>query len=796
MLQMPVADQSPDLTEVDQGSVDIMDQGPAQKPPRPTIPDQLKDWTRKWWMETSPSPERTEALEQYKLDYATLFPEKEMTAQGLRGKKAGAKRSRKDNREVMTPRVYQYSLQTQALLCPGDLSIKIEARDEIPPMGGMPKTAGTKSRDPYLEQFARTIDDRLSRHYDECAMMPTLRDFSRHCVWFQAGVIKLGYQREIGDSGLVGNRLPDAQDDLQYFQYLLLCYLRGDFDKTDADFQTLVHLKETIADSHEIDVYQNLIAENIPLTRFIWDPQVKSGPGMRNAKWQGDEFVMTGAEILSQWPYKPKPDGTWEGVHEDDLKHSSVYDRAGTLIEEAESRKVRNTEQFDSGSKRQRESDPIEDRCFLVREVWAACEGKRVFWLIDGLDYPARNWRPKRQHGFWYPYFTHVLNPQPGSWLGRSDTQQQGPVQDRINRKKSDQEIARWLSMGGRGVADVSQVDGKVIDDIRNLSPGEILKANLQGEDIRKALMWLEVPYFKEAFETTDDEADERLTHRMPSAAMGVTDAKTTATAINAATQGSNIAFQDRQSEFNMFLSAFVQASAEIVILEDRPEDVRSESGPHALWPKVFGDKEAQKIKAEIEKRVNDQVTEQVQATIYEAQMSGSVAGLDPVAMTEQIDHQIAMLTEQECLKSFGYPEPLSREGLYKKLQFKIKANMNAAMDKEKEIQNITMLLQQVIGLGIPINPEPVARLLSSLYGAGDEFNDIFKPDPNQLVAMLAQIAQADPSQITPESAATIAKMGMMAAQYLQQAGIDPATGQPIDGGEAPAKEKSPVAAT
>jgi hypothetical protein len=116
---------------------------------------------------------------------------------------------------------------------------------------------------------------------------------------------------------------------------------------------------------------------------------------------------------------------------------------------------------------------------------------------------------------------------------------------------------------------------------------------------------------------------------------------------------------------------------------------------------------------------------------------------------------------------------------------------------------SITKLLHEMIGLGVPVNPEPIARLLSNLMGEDDQFAQMFKPDPNQLVAMLDQIAQVDPGRLTPEAATVLAKLGMLAQEVLAQAqpaagggaasapapgggGAAPAAEEPAAGGEAP----------
>jgi hypothetical protein len=748
-----------------------------QKPPRPTVPKELREWTRKWAEETNGSAEFVDACRQYDEDMRCLFPADALKKESkfFPGRKVGAKRPRKANREVQIGRIFQNSQQSLAVLMPGDINFRVKARPEIPAMGGMTMEAGP-SRDPYLLQWGLTCDDRIQRHFEEAEFISKMRDWARHTIWFRAGIFKMAYQRDFHMDPLMAGRMGDAQNDAARMQYLLTRLLRGEIEEGSAESYELQCMAKAIQESGEIAVWAGLVGDNIPLNRFICDGRVRSLSNMHTARWQGDIVSMTGADILTRWPYEPKEDGTWEGVHPDDLMECPDLEPDSNL-QQVMARERELWEQRKAGKVAQQTNQDkraaLEDRMFLVKEVWAACESNTVFWLIPGLQYPADKWIPTKRPQRWFPYYQHVLNPQPETWYGRSDTELMAPIQDRRNRKRSDQEIARWLSMGSRGIADVSQIDGQQIDKIRSLSPGDILKMMLNGQgDINKAISWLVVPYNKESFDDTDDAADERLIHRMPEQAMGITDPKTTATAIQTANVGSQIAFTDRQFDFNQAVKRIVSDALEILAQEERPEEVRQDSGPNALWPKIYGDAEAKKLYAQIQEEVKAQVVGEIEGQLFDAEMSGEA----PAISQEQVDQRIAHLTEQKCLETFGFPEPLSREGLFRRSQVQVKVDINGAMDRERRVMSITKLLHEMIGLGIQVNPEPIGRLLSNLMGEDDTFGALFKPDPNQLVAMLAQIAEVDPSKLTPEAATVLANLGLLAQQLLAQ--------QPAEGAE------------
>lgn len=776
-----------------------------EKPPRPKVPDEVRDWTRKWSEKTNGSAEFVDACRQYDEDLQCLFPgdSAKKEAKFIPGRKVGAKRTRRANREVQIGRIFQNAQQSLAVLCPGDISFQVKAKPEIPPMGGMTPQQAGPSRDPYLLQWGMTCDDRIQRHFEEAEFITKLRDWARHLIWFRAGIFKMAYQRDFHLDPLMAGRMGDAQNDAARMQYLLTRLMRGEIKANSAEAYELECLAKGIEEAGEISVWAGLVGDNIPLNRFICDGRVRSLANMHTAAWQGDIITMSGADILTRWPYEPKEDGTWEGVHPDDLMECPDLEPDSNL-QQVMQRERELWENQKSGKASQQVSqdrrEALEDRLFMVKEVWAACESNTVFWFIPGLQYPVDKWVPKKRPQRWFPYYPHVLNPQPETWYGRSDTELMAPIQDRRNRKRSDQEIARWLSMGSRGIADVSQIDGSQIDQIRKLGPGDILKLMLQGGgDITKAIQWLVIPYNKESFDDTDDAADERLIHRMPEQAMGITDPDTTATAIQTANVGSQIAFTDRQFDFNQAVRRVVTDALETLAQEERPEEVRQESGPNALWPKVFGDAEAKKLHKQIQDEVRAAVTAEIEGQLFEAEMSGQAPALNEA----QIDQRIATMTEQKCLETFGFPEPLSREGLFKRSQVHVKVDINGAMDRERRIMSITKLLHEMIGLGINVNPEPIGRLLANLMGEEDQFSSMFKPDPNQLVAMLAQIAEVDPSKLTPEAATVLANLGLLAQEYLATqapagaaGGGSAAPGGDQGGGAAPAAEPAAAPAS
>ncbi len=755
----------------------------GEKPERPKVPEALKASTKAWLEEIRGGADTSDAIRQYKEDLETLFPADRRrrrdtgSTRGANPKKArdlNGQKSRQETREVNVARVFRNSQQTLAMVCPGDISYRWKPRKTIPRPGAM---QGEKDVDQTLSQFALTITDRVERNVEEVGFVQTLRNCFRHGIWFRVGVLKITYQRDFFTDELSEERLPDQQEQVARLKFLVECYQSGQFTKTDPEWHELQQLGEAIGDATCIQLWTGISAEVIPLDRFRCDGRIRQLENINAARWQGDWVVMSGEDILERWPYEllPEPDDSgryWKGVHPDDLSEATPSDENGksVLEEEKDLRGRQNqggnaTARIKPGST-ETNGEEKGKKLYMVFECHARREG-RIQWFIEGMEYPLDEQVKTKGPARFFPYHVLNLNPQPNTIYGRSDTELQGPMQDRINRKMSDEEVARWLSVGLRGIIDSANATGIETLNLGKIKPGTFKLMNLGGKGLKDILQILEMKYDPNAFDKSADETDLQRMARFSQQTLGVTGDAEFSSEVTAADAGAQQAAADKAYDGKLFLQDALNTVAELLIQNETSDMVSKESGIYAVWPTIHSDKQASMIYKQIEDEVAEDLLMEHSAAQTEAMMSGMP---EPEIDEQQLDMQIEERTRQLCQERFGYPHPMSREQLFKRTQVTVTADLNGQLDRERRVLVLTKFLDSITAMGAKVNLEPLARLMAKLMGEDDELGAMLQPDPTQLAATLDQVMRSDPASMTPEGATMIAQLGQLAQQYLVQA--------------------------
>jgi hypothetical protein len=610
----------------------------------------------------------------------------------------------------------------------------------VPPPG---KTFEEAPADPVLAAFGQTLAQEQEEAIERNDMVPTLRSWISQGIWFRAGIVKLTYQRDIRTDCLSDARGPDQQDNGQRLAYLTQLAAWGEIEESDAEWQEKLDLEETLNAGSELEVWAGPRAEVVPLNRFRVSPEVKSFAQIYDARWHNFDYIKTRAEILEKWPYRligTGPDGdVFEGVHPDDLDACATCDEYG--VREKQPKAKRRGQRIDPRPDSENDKD---ERKYLIHERWDRRTG-RVYWLLDGLEYPADTWIPKRQSEQWFPTHVIVFNDDPSCWYGRSDTELQAPIQSRWNRKASEEELQRWLSIPRGFGSDAIEKP----EDIELPAPGRIkIIPGKAGVPINQLLQWMQAPYDPAAFDRSDDERMMRLMARVPEQALGVTDSRTTATAIATANQGASVATSDKQEVVRAALHRFRKALAEMLLQEEKPEDVIRRRGPHAVWPTVYGRRESKVMEAEIDAQVRQAVTDELMQVETQAAMTGQVAPPpDPIA----VDQRIAALKEQLCLEKTGFPAIASREELYRGLRLSVQVSVDNQADAAARFQLIVQALQAISASGLMPDPEALSGLIATIMREERAFSKLFIAKPDDLASRLIQSVQNGKS-LSPEA--------------------------------------------
>ena len=124
---------------------------------------------------------------------------------------------------------------------------------------------------------------------------------------------------------------------------------------------------------------------------------------------------------------------------------------------------------------------------------------------------------------------------------------------------------------------------------------------------------------------------------------------------------------------------------------------------------------------------------------------------LDDPALAEATEQ----LFRQQCIQTFGFPEPQTRESIFRRLVCKVSVKLNAEQDRQERIQGVNLfagailqMAQAATAMGKMLNPKPLLKAAKSLFGADDEIAECFiDPPPMPMMPPGAPGAPVNPSK-------------------------------------------------
>lgn len=680
-------------------------------PPIPDVPKKVRDRVERWWKETNAVPDFDRAVRDWQESHKTLMPAWYDTSDRYKGRIPKELRKRKDDRNVRVPYAYRNVLQGVAMTVPEDHNFSFGPTPVLTPEGL------ATSPDMFLSQFAKTLELVVGAHLAELDWQSTVEEWVQDAHCFPMAVLKVTYDAEYINNALkTHGSSPDSQDKIQRLRRLTEEYALHRFSDQAEEYREMEQLRRTLLGPNGfIQVRKGIYVETIPLNCFRFDQNIRSPSQFYRAAWMSHDALLTREEVLERYPFRELPDGSWTGLHPRDLdKAREGNPQTAPLSDESWLRRF-NPGQYAgeaTGRPQNRERDV---NLILVREIHSLRDGW-VYTLIEGISYPVAAYVPTRTTKRWYPFVPLILNPIAGQVYGVSDVSLVAEIQHRINRKRSDEEKARWISIP-RGVYNTSGLDEKEALKLSDVMPGEYKGINVPGDKLENNLTQIAPPFTPESYDITRDDQDMQQMQSLPAQSMGVTSRAGFATEVQVAAQGAAISVGHRQNRVRRALEDLYTFVAEILLQNVDADEAIAIAGPHALWPKMFDEHEGIKAWATI--------TETAKSMLEMAMMQG-MPPADPDAIAREL-----------CLKQFGFPEPLTREALFRRLRCKVRVNLNSQLDRQQRldgIQKVFMAIQtgaQAAQLsGMAFDPTVVLSLAGDLFGADDNVMRMFTPAP------------------------------------------------------------------
>jgi hypothetical protein len=699
-------------------------------PKRPEIPSNVRAFVKKWWGDTANVPDHDAAVRAARECQKTLFPAWFDRSDRYRGMAPQELRTRSDDRRVRTNLAYRNVLQTVAMTVPDDHGMRWEPIQEV--------GAETGPLNPAHQKMAETLVPVVQAYLNEANWQETIQACVQDACQYRLGVLKIVFDRDFTTDTLKGhaeNR--DQQDNVQRLRVLLEDYNRKVFTQDSEQYKELITLKDSLGLDGELKVWSGIRTELVPIDCFKFDPAVRNFEQIYRASWMSHDVMMSVEEIRSKYPFKLLADGDWEGVHPNDLTTQNRLQTSGT--------RPSNDTFYGTSREKGKGPNPIPDSTaemdrVLVREVWARSLN-RVFVLVDGVEYPVASWVPKNTPAQWYPFRLLRLNRVTGQIYGISDVELQREIQLRINRKRTDEEKARWLSLP-RGIYNTQGIDQAEVNKMRDHNPGEWKGLNLgSAKSIKEVMEFQQFNFTPESFNTAKDEQDMAGMSCLPIQMTGVTGQAKYSSEVEAATQGAAISANARGTIIRRFLEGTYDMVAEILLQELTQQEAQDFAGPLAFWPHIYSEAEAMQVAAALHK----QVDMKAQATLAQAAMTPTLPAAPgmppgppaPPPPQTLIDEMRSQEFEQACMATFGWTEPVSREVILRRLRCKVTVALNTQADRAQRVQaiqsicsSIQMLAQAAQSAGKILNIKPFLKAVQPVFGADIALTEMFQDPP------------------------------------------------------------------
>jgi hypothetical protein len=764
---MPAMDTQPSSAEDAQQSVTQQTDQPFEK--RPPVPSRMRARVEELWKETNGVPDFDRAVSAFRECQKSLFPSWFDRTDPFRGLTPQEQQTRETNRKVRVNYCLKNVQQTVAMLVPDDHSFEFKPIPEV----------GTENEvDPTDQRFGDTLKMELTRHLEEIRWQDIIQGYAQDAVSFRIACMKVTYDASyLGSPVSTNQEDPDTQQNVQRLRVLVEDHARRVFTDQDARFEEMMELKDSLGVEGELETWAGISAESIPLDCIRWDSTVRDIDRIHRARWISHDVLMNGKELRAKFPYRDNGDGTWEGIHPDDIDSLTSGQRGASGVM-GDKFWTSQTAPSEGSAAQSSGTSEAQNRRFLVREVWIRGDGC-VLTLVESLEYPAAKWAPVRTPACWYPFRFFRFNRVQGTVYGISDVEMQRDIQNRVNSKKTDEEKARWLSLV-RWAYSTELIDEQEAIKLKNMNPGELKGINTQGQTLKDVLMELRMEYDPESFNTTKDEQDMRQMASLPEQVQGVTGRATFATEVDAAMQGAAISSNARMASFRREMEATYTMMAELLVQELTPEQVKQDCGPNAFWPQIHSEADGKRLYAEITAQVDQELALQDQAAQFQSSLTGQPYQ-EPNPDEATSARQAAI--EAKCMEVFGCPEPMTREVLFKRMRCKVTVAINAQADRAAQGQSLMQLFGAIQAgataaqaAGMSFDPKPLLKMAGN-----PEWATMFINNPAQLGATFLQLAMQNPQQVPPDLAVQIVQLLLPAAQQAQMAAQQQAqSGQPV----------------
>lgn len=702
------------------------------------------------------APEHAMLVRQWQEIQKTLRPDRFNPADPLRGQRTRESRRPRDDMEVQTPLVARDVKMLLAMSVPEDHVASWRPAKRMPgPMQGTLATTVNDTR----TKFAETLNLVQKAHLTEANWQEVIE------LWAQSGITNtIAWLKVTWSDGnhvspsMVGTGI--ANDEAQQrsdLQGLIREYANGNFSESDHRYTRMRELAEALGDDRgDMHVSSRIVAEYVPLPNIRWDPRIRSHDQIMSARWIAQEGVLSKTELVAKYPLTPiGTDATGNPIYVG-ITSAEADALAGTEQSTSTGRANRDEVSFSrtgqTAAQTQAVLDPKMAQAYIptvrIWEVWSR-EKQRVDVIIadnSGFNRRLATWVPEKTPEQWYPFIDMVLLPMEGEAAGASLAWWGKDPQNRINRKRTEQEKARRASLPRYGV-DSSVANVNEVKSLSDKPPFSMFSLNLAGKNWEDCVKEFASKYDPTAFDPSPDMMELDQSMGINDATRGTLGRAEFASEVQASVQGLSSWTMHLQNRIRRAVKRAYRVVAELILQNMPPRMAAEIAGDGAVWPLVYDEEQAEAIL----RKINGQLM--IEKGMLEFQASQSGMPPDPAMMQSYLDTK----RSDAMRAAFGTEEPVTRRRLFQACQLSIDVAMDAQVDRAQRIgsmerlANVLLVLSQAAqAMDRPFNPDPILRTTSGIFGVQEDMEALFGP-PLPMVPPPPEAASGAPGTTTPD---------------------------------------------
>lgn len=421
----------------------------------------------------------------------------------------------------------------------------------------------TRALYPVIGKFAKTLEDALNVYLVKDAKLKVRgKKAVRSTLTATLGWLKVIYQREYRDDPVIRNRINDTQDNVEQIKTLIAETGEdgGSCAEQEAKLFELQQQLTALEAQVEVVASEGLVIDNLsPEDLIILDSSVRDI----------DEFMQAGAIAhkisMTVGEYKKK-------FNQDPPKEASQY------VSEAE---------VESEHARDYDED---DKLIYVYEVWSL-QDLTVYTICHGSKgYIRAPYQPTSLGQQWYPFFGLQLRRVDGKKYPRSMVEQLIELQDEYNTRRTNASEHRRKNIPVRLINKSAGITDDEIAKINNRSIGtDVIGVTVDAggkiSDFTESMP--EIPFNSQMYDTSDILFDMEKSANTQDAASGAIRVAKTATEAEIAAAGQQGRTGENLDAIEDWLTDVAIYSAQLLLQNMTPEQVKARFGPEAIWPNL-----------------------------------------------------------------------------------------------------------------------------------------------------------------------------------------------------------------